>query len=236
MPDILLIETATEVCSVAVFSENRIAALRENQNCSNHAAELTLLTDECMKEASLSFADLDAVAVSGGPGAYTSLRVGASVAKGLCYALDKPLVVFDTLLALAAAARKMQDNRKLLLLPALDARRQEVWMALYNEKLELLLPARPFILDEAAVWDYCVSVVPDAHERQLVVVGNGSRKMQNQHFGEYSEFPDRIRCSAAHAGEIALQSYLAGEFQDVAYYEPFYMKPPNITVSKQAPL
>lgn len=236
MPDILLIETATEVCSVAVFSENRIAALREDQNCSNHAAELTLLITECMEEASLNFTDLDAVAVSGGPGAYTSLRVGASVAKGLCYALDKPLVVFDTLLALAAAARKTQDNRKLLLLPALDARRQEVWMALYNEKLELLLPARPFILDEASVWNYCTSVVPDAHERQLVVIGNGSPKIQSQHFEGTPEFPEMIKCSAAHAGEIALQRYLAGEFQDVAYYEPFYMKPPNITVSKQAPL
>jgi tRNA threonylcarbamoyladenosine biosynthesis protein TsaB len=130
MPNILLVETATEVCSVAVFSENRIIALSENQHCTNHAAELTLLVSECMKKAFLNFADLDAVAVSGGPGAYTSLRVGASVAKGLCYALDKPLVVFDTLLALAAAARKMTDTRKLLLLPALDARRQEVWMAL----------------------------------------------------------------------------------------------------------
>ncbi|MFM7400397.1 MAG: tRNA (adenosine(37)-N6)-threonylcarbamoyltransferase complex dimerization subunit type 1 TsaB [Bacteroidota bacterium] len=235
MPDILLLESATEVCSVAVFSENRIIALSENQHCTNHAAELTLLVSDCMKKASLNFADLDAVAVSGGPGAYTSLRVGASVAKGLCYALDKPLVVFDTLLALAAAARKMTDTRKLLLLPALDARRQEVWMALYDENLKLLLPARPFILDEGSVWDYCASLVPDACERQLIVVGNGSPKIKGQHFEGNPEFPEMIRCSAAHAGEIALNCFLAGEFQDVAYYEPFYMKPPNITISKQVP-
>lgn len=236
MPNILLVETATEVCSVAVFSENRIIALDENQHCGNHAAELTLQVSNCMKKASLNFADLDAVAVSGGPGAYTSLRVGASVAKGLCYALDKPLVVFDTLLSLAAAARKMQNNRKLLLIPALDARRQEVWMALYNEKLEMLQPARPLVLNEDSVWEYCTGLVPDAHERQLVVVGNGSHKIQGQHFEGNPEFPEMIRCSAAHAGEIALKSFLAGDFQDVAYYEPFYMKPPNITVSKQVPL
>lgn len=236
MSHILIVETATEVCSVAVFSENRLLALRENTNCSNHAAELTLLVNDCMRDASLDFTALDAVAASGGPGAYTSLRVGASVAKGLCYALDKPLVVFDTLLALAAAARKIADNQKLLLLPALDARRQEVWMALYNEKLEQLLPTRPFILDEGSLWEYCARMVPDAHERQLVVVGNGSPKIQSQHFEGTPKFPEMIKCSAAHAGEIALQSCLAGEFQDVAYYEPFYMKPPNITISKQTPL
>lgn len=235
MPNILVVETATEVCSVAVFSENHIVALSENQHCTSHAAELTLLVSDCMKKASLNFADLDAVAASGGPGAYTSLRVGASVAKGLCYALDKPLIVFDTLLALASAARGMPDTRKLLLLPALDARRQEVWMALYDEKLELLLPAQPFILDEGSVWDYCARLVPDAYERQLIVVGNGSRKIEGQYFEGNPEFPEMIRCSAAHAGEIVLKSYLAGEFQDVAYYEPFYMKPPNITVSKQTP-
>jgi tRNA threonylcarbamoyladenosine biosynthesis protein TsaB len=236
MPDILIIETATEVCSVAVFSENRITALRENQNCSNHAAELTLLVSECMKAASLKFTDLDAVAVSGGPGAYTSLRVGASVAKGLCYALDKPLIAFDTLLALAAAGKEMSGSQKLLLLPALDARRQEVWMALYNEHLEPLLPAQPFVLDDGPVWEYCMKTVPDALERQLVVIGNGSRKIRSQYFDGNPEFPDTIGCSAAYAGEIALQSYLAGEFQDVAYFEPFYMKPPNITTSKQVPL
>lgn len=237
MPDILLIETATEVCSVAVFSENRITALRENQNCSNHAAELTLLVNECMKDAALNFTDLDAVAVSGGPGAYTSLRVGASVAKGLCYALDKPLIAFDTLLVLAAAGKQqIPGDQKLLLLPAVDARRQEVWMALFNEKLELLLSAQPFILDDGSVWEFCMKMVPDAHERQLMVVGNGTPKIRTQHFGGNPRFPDMVRCSAAYAGETALQCYLAGEFQNVAYYEPFYMKPPNITVSKQAPL
>lgn len=235
MPDILIIETATEVCSVAVFSENRIIALRENPNCSNQAAELTILVSACMEDASLKFKNLDAVAVSGGPGAYTSLRVGASVAKGLCYALDKPLIAFDTLLALAAAGREISDSQKLLLLPALDARRQEVWMALYNEYLEPLLPAQPFVLDNGSVWEYCMNTVPDAAERQLVVIGNGSLKIRSQYFPENSEFPDTIGCSAAHAGEIALQSYLAGKFQNVAYFEPFYMKPPNITASKQTP-
>ena len=236
MPDILIIETATEACSVAVFSENRMVALRENRNCSNHAAELTLLVSACMEDASLKFKDLDAVAVSSGPGAYTSLRVGASVAKGLCYALDKPLIAFDTLLALAAAGKEISGSRKLLLLPALDARRQEVWMALYDENLKPLLPAQPFVLDEGSVWKYCMEAVPDAAERQLVIIGNGGQKMRSQYFDGNPVSPDTIGCSAAHAGEIAMLSYLAGEFQEVAYFEPFYMKPPNITTSKQAPL
>ncbi|MBK9338917.1 MAG: tRNA (adenosine(37)-N6)-threonylcarbamoyltransferase complex dimerization subunit type 1 TsaB [Lewinellaceae bacterium] len=182
MAKILLIETATEVCSAAIAVDGQVVALAEDLNQPNHAARLTLLIRECTQHAGIGLADLDAVAVSRGPGSYTSLRTGASVAKGICYALDKPLLAVDTLQALAAASlQKMaaqNSGESLLLAPMIDARRMEVWTALYDAHLCEVAPAQPLILENNLFYIFCQTVRGNTSSDRCIVSGNGVKKSQ----------------------------------------------------------
>jgi len=238
MAKILLIETATEVCSAAIAVDGETVSLVEDPEQPNHAAALTLLVRECTDKAGFTLADMDAVAVSRGPGSYTSLRVGAAVAKGICYALDKPLIAVDTLLALATASlRLFADNEaaNALALPMLDARRKEVWLAVFDSKLQELLPAQPLILEHELFQNYLKNISGLSPENMLVISGNGSEKMMNAHIFENVVFSSIRTCSAAHLAHIAELHFQNADFQDTAYFEPFYMKPPNITISKRQP-
>ena len=153
MAKILLIETSSEVCSVALAVNGSVIALVEDLQTSQHVALLTVQINTCCEKAGIQLAALDAVALSRGPGAYTSLRVGASVAKGICYALGKPLIAVDTLKALALASREQEHitdasaNVTNVLVPLLDARRQEVWLGIYDTDLRELAPAQPLVLE-----------------------------------------------------------------------------------------
>lgn len=249
MARILLIETATEVCSAAIAVKGEVVASAEELHSSNHAALLTLQIEEVVKTAGIPLSALDAVAVSQGPGSYTSLRVGASVAKGICYALDKPLVAVDTLLALAWASRKAgnpapigagqqptANNQKpeTFYVPMLDARRQEVWTAVYDDNLRLLSPARPLILENDLFEKYIQKVVPGASPYMLILSGNGSLKFENATTRENTVFSPVKKCSAQHFSTLAEQIFQNAEFQNAAYFEPFYMKAPNITTPSKS--
>lgn len=240
MAKLLLIETATEVCSAAIAVDGRVIALAEEPDQPNHAARLTLLIQECTRQAGLTLAALDAVALSRGPGSYTSLRVGSSVAKGICYALDKPLLAVDTLRALAGAAlaeyhKTEADLSDLLILPMLDARRKEVWTAVYDAQLHELVPAQPLVLEHNLFADY-LHAIPGKHpESRYVVTGNGGLKLENEKFFEGSVFSPVRKCSAAYLSSLALIKFQNADFQDISYFEPFYMKMPNITTPGKAP-
>ncbi|MEO6758061.1 MAG: tRNA (adenosine(37)-N6)-threonylcarbamoyltransferase complex dimerization subunit type 1 TsaB, partial [Saprospiraceae bacterium] len=182
MARILLIETATDMCSAAIAVDGQVVALAEEFPTLQHAALLTLQVQECVRQAGIPLAELDAVAISRGPGSYTSLRVGASVAKGICFALDKPLIAVDTLLALAEASREQTPDEvsvQTLFLPMVDARRQEVWLAVYDEQSRLLAPAQPLILENNLFEDFIGKFLPFGAVGRLVLAGNGMEKMQN---------------------------------------------------------
>lgn len=228
---ILLIETATEVCSAAIADAGTVRALRETTQPA--ASQLTLQIEACTAEAGIPLAELDAVAVSAGPGSYTGLRVGASVAKGLCYALNKPLIAVDTLLALAAASRQsaVGSRQSFFLLPMLDARRQEVWTAAYDADLHCLAPAQPLILENNLFEKFLQENRLDTPGWRFVVSGNGAKKMANGSKIGQMEFSPVTANSAAQLAEWAESAFQRKEFQDLAYFEPHYMKPPNITVA-----
>ncbi|MFN0213051.1 MAG: tRNA (adenosine(37)-N6)-threonylcarbamoyltransferase complex dimerization subunit type 1 TsaB [Saprospiraceae bacterium] len=250
MAKILLIETSGEVCSAGISVDGNLVALSENLEAKNHAAELTLQIEACSKEAGIPIAQLDAVALSRGPGSYTALRVGASVAKGICYALDKPLIAVDTLLTLAFASRVEGNDTGFgdvnstfgaqgprpdtqpssdLFVPLLDARRQEVWVAIYDNDLREIVPAQPLILENNSFEKFVFEKTGDALTKRLVLAGNGMKKIRSGEFPKNTVFSRINKCSAKFMAVAAEQLFQKFDFQDIVYFEPFYMKPPNIT-------
>lgn len=246
MAKILLIETATEVCGAAIAVDGKVLALHETPNSTDHSARLTLQIEACARDSGFSLRDLDAVAVSRGPGSYTSLRVGASVAKGICYALGKPLVAIDTLQALACASRAdfcLAEPDFLsephVFAPMIDARRMEVCMAIYDAELREAVPYfskilidkmfkhGSLLLDESAAPFRCL-----AEGARTIFSGNGSEKAKTVLDEPRSGWSKIQRCSAAHLAELAEISFQMADFQSVAYFEPVYFKPPNIVPPK----
>lgn len=239
MSRILLIETATEVCSVAIAVDGAVVALVEELQAPSHAALLTLQIEQCASMSGIPLATLDAVAVSSGPGSYTSLRVGASVAKGICYALDKPLIAVNTLLALAWASREepsiVNRSPSTVFVPMLDARRQEVWLAVYDAELRTIAAEQPLILENNLFENFIQQNLSGAGGKTLVTAGNGSEKLKNVPPHENVVFSPVKKCSARHLSALAERFFQQTDFQNVAYFEPFYMKAPNITTPSKAP-
>lgn len=233
MARILLIETATEVCSTALAVDGKVVALQEELHSINHAALLTLQIDACTRQAGMPLHTLDAVAVSQGPGSYTALRVGASVAKGICYALGKPLIAVDTLLALAKASATdlpvPAKDQSHFFMPMLDARRQEVWTAVYDFEMNLLAPAQPLILENDLFEIFLRSIIADFHNVRVILSGNGTLKLENVRQSKGTAITAKKNCSAADLATTSEAHFQKLDFQDVAYWEPFYMKLPNIT-------
>ncbi len=235
MAKILLIETATEVCSAAIAQEGQIMAMAEVTNSSNHAALLTMQIQDCCVQSEISLAELDAIAVSSGPGSYTSLRVGASVAKGICYALDKPLITVDTLLSMAMASGLELPNSpdtKQVYIPMIDARRQEVWLAVYDTDFKVLIPAQPLIIaNNLFDNDLLRAFGPDNGVRPVrsVLSGNGMFKAENAMDIQKAAFSSIKKCSAEFLAVLAEAAFQSADYQDIATWTPFYMKAPNIT-------
>lgn len=227
---ILLLETATDICSVALCADGILIAQAENLQAMQHAAVLTRLIEATLEQAGLQLPDMDAIALSSGPGSYTSLRVGASTAKGISYALDKPMVVIPTLQGLAWGAREKHPGAWYL--PMIDARRQEVWMALYDENLMEKQAAQPLVLEDKALENWLLQHVPGFPETPVVLCGNGAQKVVLPYPAGLSDSGVHT-CSAAHLPMLAHAAFLSGNFVDTAYFEPNYLKAPNITVSKQ---
>ena len=212
---ILNIETSENVCSVVLTKDNKIISIKEDSEGRNHARLVAVFVDDILKENKIKPQELDAIAVSKGPGSYTGLRIGVSFAKGLSYGLDIPLISVGTLEALANAGIKKHKNT--LICPMIDARRMEVYTSVYNQELEELQKISAVIITE----EFNASLLK---ENKLVFCGSGSEKSMEVLKHENIIYDFEIKPSAKNMIEISANKYAAKEFEDSAYFEPFYLK------------
>jgi tRNA threonylcarbamoyladenosine biosynthesis protein TsaB len=221
MANILCIETATTACSVALTQDGKILSKKETTERNAHSAKLTLFIDETLKENKLAFSDLDAVTISKGPGSYTGLRIGVSTAKGLCYALDIPLIAINTLQSLAwGMAKKHTDDKsghRTLFCPMIDARRMEVYAAVYDSNLKEVRETRADIIESNSFSDYL-------DNSRVIFFGDGADKCKEVISHPNAVFVDNIFPSSANMAIPAFQKFGLKQFKDVAYFEPFYLK------------
>ncbi|MFA6249090.1 MAG: tRNA (adenosine(37)-N6)-threonylcarbamoyltransferase complex dimerization subunit type 1 TsaB [Mucilaginibacter sp.] len=215
---ILQIETATTSCSVALASDGKVLAFKEINARNIHAEVITVYIDELMAQTSSTYADLDAIAVSCGPGSYTGLRIGVSTAKGLCFALDKPLISVPTLAAMANGVALSNNIDNLLLCPMIDARRMEVYTAVYSAAGEVIKPVAAEIIDADSFSDILA-------ENKILFFGDGADKCrQALSHNPKAEFLADFENSATHLTQIAADKFARADFEDVAYFEPYYLK------------
>lgn len=224
MPLILNIESATEVCSVCIADGSKILSLAEEQEPFRHSEKLTLLVQECLLQSGLGLKDMEAIALSSGPGSYTSLRVGSSVAKGICFALDLPLIIVDTLESLAAEALRQFPEAQFFC-PMIDARRMEVYTATFDRRLHQVSPTIALVLQPT-------SFASELEQGKVVFTGNGAEKCKSMIQNPNAVFLPQ-GCSAKYLIPLSVEKFLSGKFTTIAPYEPFYLKPPNITSSSK---
>lgn len=220
---ILNIDTATEHASVCLSQDGKSLIVESNPNQKDHAAFIQPAIKRIMITAECDLSSIDAIAVSNGPGSYTGLRVGLSTAKGLCYALDKPLLLLNTLEVIATAA--IQNAQELsiinyqsstLFCPMIDARRMEVFVAVYDDQLKEIQPPTAKILDENSFADLLIN-------NNIVFSGSGAEKFKNIVAGNNAYFL-QAQHDASHMATIAEKLYLLKSFADKAYSEPYYLK------------
>ncbi|OEK00018.1 tRNA N6-adenosine(37)-N6-threonylcarbamoyltransferase complex dimerization subunit TsaB [Roseivirga sp. 4D4] len=222
---LLSIETSTTVCSVALTKGEDVIATQKLFLEKSHSNLLTVMIQDLMKSCGLKLLDLDGIAVSEGPGSYTGLRIGVSTAKGLAYTLDKPLIAVSTLMALAHEVNRYNIEESLLV-PMLDARRMEVYTATYESSLKTMEEVRPLILDEASFSETLA-------KQSVLFFGDGAAKFKPV-MGSTSnaKFIEGLSPSAWAIGQLAFKKYQENQFEDVAYFEPFYLKAFQATTPK----
>lgn len=222
---ILNIDTSTSVCSVALAKAGEVIALKESNEGLNHSVLLGTYIDEILKENQMDVHQLDAVAISMGPGSYTGLRIGVSMAKGLCYGAGKPLIAVPTLQALALAV-STQIQEDAWYCPMIDARRMEVYTAFFDRDNHILVDTKAEVIDENSFAEILSS-------HKVYFFGNGSDKIQNTLKATNAHFINDIETSSRHITKIAEQLFVQQQFVDVAYFEPFYLKDFIATVPKK---
>ncbi len=221
---ILNLETATPVCSVALSRDGKVLGFRESAEDKSHATRLTIFIGELFREHGISADNLDAISLGMGPGSYTGLRIGASVAKGLAFGAGKPAIGIPTLKALANGFYMTYQKEipqsttgKVLLCPMLDARRMEVYTALYDTGLNEVSPVEALILDQA-------SFGPLLDKQVICFFGSGSDKAKEIFNHPNALFFAGIGLSASYQSELAESLFNLKEFIDTAYFEPHYLK------------
>lgn len=211
---ILNLETASVNCSVSLFEGEVVRAYREDRSPGyTHAERLHVFIEEVLKEAGLIAHELDAVAVSKGPGSYTGLRIGVASAKGLCFALDLPLIALPTLRIMAGAAPVKEG----VLIPMLDARRMEVYSAVYDAGLQPVRETRAEILTEESFAEYLTG-------QPVHLLGDGAAKCRELLTDPAFRFHPEVLPSSLEMGKMAYQAFREGRFEDLAYFEPYYLK------------
>ena len=214
MANILLIETSAETCSVAIACDGKIINSQMSDEAMQHASHLPLYVEAAVKLLKEQGIALDAVAVSGGPGSYTGLRIGVSTAKGLCYALGCKLIAVDTLKVIATAF-KQSEPANMVICPLIDARRMEVYTAMYDCALNEISPAEAKIIDENSFADI---------DHPIYFCGSGAEKCSKVIQNPNAKFDTTVKPLATMMVELAEEAYRDNQFEDVAYYEPFYLK------------
>lgn len=235
MEIILCIETGTDICSVALARNGNLLSLRESGEGRGHAQNLAVYIEEMLRDNSLSCDDLSAVAISIGPGSYTGLRIGSSLAKGICFAEDIPLIAVSTLQAMAEGAIKdfeagileIEDINDYIIAPMIDARRMEVYTQLFNSKGEALNEITAEVVTENSFVDY--------KDKNFLIFGDGAAKCVEM-LNVKSVVLEHITPSARNMAKIAHQHYKDKKFEDIAYFEPLYLKDFIGTTKKKNPL
>jgi len=221
---ILNIETATKNCSVSLSDHGKLVALKEhNDDGYSHGELLHIFIEEILKSTQKSVHDIDAIAVSKGPGSYTGLRIGVSAAKGLCFSLDKPLISISTLASLANAIKVEQDT---FIVPLLDARRMEVYSAIYDHNYNQLREIQAEIIDEN-------SFTAILNKAKVYFLGDGAEKCKSIINHKNAVFLDGYFPSAKQMVKLSNDKFKKNDIEDVAYFEPFYLKDFMITKSKK---
>ncbi|HEX2394657.1 MAG TPA: tRNA (adenosine(37)-N6)-threonylcarbamoyltransferase complex dimerization subunit type 1 TsaB [Bacteroidales bacterium] len=226
---ILNIETATTLCSVGLARDSKTISRRETTEEKSHAGKLTVFIEEILNEQGISVSDLNAIAVGKGPGSYTGLRIGISVAKGLCYGSGIPLIAVSTLRILIASAlsENAEINADTLFCPMIDARRMEVFCSLSDIKGNEIEPVSARIIDITSFRDYLTKY-------KIAFFGSGMEKCRNVLRHPNAVFIQGIE---PHASSLAVLSELNFQqklFEDVAYFEPFYLKDFVATLPKKS--
>ena len=225
---ILNFDTSTTICSVSLSEDTEILAYRENAEGKNHATLLTVFIKEVLKEAGKSPSDLDAISVSKGPGSYTGLRIGVSTAKGMAYALNIPVIALPTLRIMAHGYLSVNDfiDEQSILCPMIDARRMEVFSAFFTKNLEEFRETTADIISSDSYADI-------RKDHKLIIFGDGAAKCENVLTGDEIKIDSEFHISSLHMPALSLQKFRNQDFENVAYFEPFYLKDFVATVPKR---
>jgi tRNA threonylcarbamoyladenosine biosynthesis protein TsaB len=211
---ILNIETATKNCSVSITNNGELIVLKELNDINySHAEKLHPFINEALKEAKVDIKNLDAVAVSKGPGSYTGLRIGVSAAKGICFAIDKPLISIETLTSLSTSI-SVEDG---VVIPMLDARRMEVYAAVFSADNKCIREIKAEIIDENSFSEYL-------EKGKVYFLGDGAQKCKVILSHKNAFFVDSKFPSAKEMAKLSFDKFSQNNFEDVAYFEPFYLK------------
>ena len=229
MSYILHLETSTRICSVALAENDKLIAIKETSVTNSHSSVITIFVEEVLNTAKINLQKLDAVCVSMGPGSYTGLRIGVSTAKGYCYALNIPLIAINTLHSMANAYSfefLSEISADTILCPMIDARRMEIYSALFNNKGGFLRDTAAEIIDEN-------SFVEILSKNKVHFFGDGAQKCKESLSHNNAIFNDNFEVSAKGMITLAWQKYQAKQFEDLAYFEPYYLKDFIATVPKK---
>jgi tRNA threonylcarbamoyladenosine biosynthesis protein TsaB len=217
---ILNIESSTTMCSVSIAIDGASQVFRSINEGYSHAEKLAVFVDEAIKESGIQLNQLDAIAISKGPGSYTGLRIGVSSAKGLAYSLGKPLIAVQTLQIMCLhpeVKRQINLYKDLVLCPMLDARRMEVYTAVYDIGLKEMIEVQPMILDELSFHDLL-------SQEGVLFFGSGSSKFKDILKNDSAYFVEGVWPQASEMAMLSQMKYDQNEFEDLAYFEPFYLK------------
>lgn len=218
MPLILNIETATNVCSVALSKNGKLLSIRESSEPKAHSGSITLYIEEVMQSSGYNLQEIDAIAVSKGPGSFTGLRIGISAAKGLCYALDIPLIAVNTLESAVYGYIRTAMQQNALLCPMIDARRMEVYTAIYDETNKEIFPPSAEIIYETSFAD-------TLKRNKVVFFGDCILKIKPKLSHQANAiFEESFLQSAKNMIVLSTRYYKEDRFEDIAYFEPFYLK------------
>ncbi|MEC7864122.1 MAG: tRNA (adenosine(37)-N6)-threonylcarbamoyltransferase complex dimerization subunit type 1 TsaB [Bacteroidota bacterium] len=212
---LLAIETTTKNCSVALFENSNLLQLKEKSSDKySHAEQLTLFIEAVVKKSKITLKEIDGIVLSKGPGSYTGLRIGTSTAKGLCYSLDIPLVSVSTLKTMAFGMSEKEDYR--LYCPMIDARRMEVFASIYDQGNNEAREIRADIVDENTYAEFL--------QDKVLFFGDGALKCKSIINNPNAYFIDGVFPSAKDMGILGFEKFANKDFEDVAYFEPYYLK------------
>lgn len=230
--NILSIETSTKVCSVAIHKEGELVALKESFVPNSHSELINVFVKEVLEKALIEKGELNAVCISEGPGSYTGLRIGTSTAKGLCYALDIPLLSIKTLHGMALSATELEEvvdlknKEDVILCPMIDARRMEVYCATFDSNGKEITETEAKIIDEDSFKETLMT-------KKMLFFGDGASKCKEVIKSDNAIFLEDVNPTAKSFGYYAKEKLAANKIEDVAYFEPFYLKAFHTVPSKK---